>query len=190
MVHSSFTILHVEADKMEPLELNLPSGKVFSRLLQNNFIGALTTLYKKELVVSAINEGLYDRGFMMEDYPLWLFIAERSEIGFIEDDTAVWRKNEESLSNSKNKKKHIMFAASVIDVKTFFAERNHMLLEAQHRIVADLKGLLYMAFISKEEEMAALILKKLRGFNSVSFKDQLLRLGTKYSILRRLILRK
>jgi glycosyltransferase involved in cell wall biosynthesis len=72
------------------------TGYVFDKLFENNFVGALTTVAKRECFekVGYFNERL----FYAEDTEMWLRIAKEYQIGYIDEPLAVCRFRPESRS--------------------------------------------------------------------------------------------
>lgn len=93
----------------------------FESLLIHNPITTLTVLYRKSFLESYyININPENKGWLMGDYPLWLWIASQSHIYFIKDITAVYRHLENSASHHTNPQKQERFNASIRDVRIFF----------------------------------------------------------------------
>lgn len=104
---------------IEKQNVNITSP-TFDSLLRHNNIPALTVMYRKKYYTSALDLGLFNKGFEMEDYPLWLHIATQSNIGFIPDYTAVYRVQPQSLSNLLVLEKIISFNKSIFEIRRFF----------------------------------------------------------------------
>lgn len=66
-----------------------PTGDVFWPLLEGNFIATSTVVARKQALVEA---GLFDVELeTLEDYDLWVRVAERFEVGAVEDPVAIYR---------------------------------------------------------------------------------------------------
>ena len=89
-----------------------------------NPIPTLTTCFRNELYFryrgEIVTEG---RGWLMGDYPMWLWFAKNSKIKFISKITAVYRFLDESASHSHDVNKMKKFEKSVYDIKTFYAQK-------------------------------------------------------------------
>lgn len=95
--------------------------KNFESLLTFNPITTLTVLFRKSLLDSFhINIKPETKGWLMGDYPLWLWIGSQSDIYFIKDITAVYRHLENSASHHTNPQKQEQFNASIRDVRLYF----------------------------------------------------------------------
>ena len=62
-------------------------------------------------------------GWIMEDYPMWLWISRESKIHFVNDITAVYRVLQKSVSHSDNLTDLIRFSHGVIDIQNFFYKK-------------------------------------------------------------------
>lgn len=126
MVHTDFYIYNEKLKIMEDhfLKSNTNKSSFYDLLTENNFIGTLTTCFRKQLFADYFNEiKPYEQNWLLGDLPLWLYIANKSKIHFINEITAVYRKLNESASNFQNYDKKINFEESVNDVKIFFYQR-------------------------------------------------------------------
>jgi len=102
----------------------IPTEDVFESLLVDNFIGAITIFsYLKIIKDACYNINLFDAGWLMEDYPLWLEIASNYKIGYINDITAMHRYNDNSLSNPNDRAKNYLLILSSYSIKFFFIKR-------------------------------------------------------------------
>lgn len=81
-------------------EKNQYSGFIANKLLENNFIPAPTVMLKREVFDKV---GAYDERLSFEDYEMWLRIAEKYKIGFIDRSLVFYRQSDYSLSGILNK---------------------------------------------------------------------------------------
>lgn len=97
----------------------------FEDLLKNgNRIPTLTTVYRKDLLDKYQNEiQPNNKGWLMGDYPMWLYFSHESKIKFFDKETAVYRVLEESASHSTDINKMIKFEESVYDIRQFYANK-------------------------------------------------------------------
>lgn len=172
LVHTRFDILNMADNKIEKNDIKINEGKIFEQLLVANQIGALTAMYRHSLVIEAIESGIYKHGFLMEDYPLWLFIANKTKIGFINRITAVWRKSLESVSNSLSFSKNMIFDNSVLMVKSFFLKYSEKSDEMLQTLVLLHKRHLLLAYIHNIKIVATNSFSFLKKFKSLSFSDK------------------
>lgn len=99
--------------------------KDFDDLLKNgNRIPTLTAVCRKALEDKYLEEiKPYSRGWLMGDYPRWLYMAHASKVKFIDKVTSVYRVLENSASHSGDIEKNIAFSKSVWDIQNFFSEK-------------------------------------------------------------------
>lgn len=186
MVHSNYTILFEESGKKETVQKTVPEGAVFGQLLSGNFVAALTAMYHASYVQQAIRDGILSSQFPMEDYPVWLYIAERSKVGFLPDNTAVWRKMEESISNTKNVAKQLRFHWATIEVKILFAKRNEYQVIIP-QLIDSLRDTLSYAVMNEQSDIAIQLYKRIQEMGNLSIKDRLLICANKNRLVRQML---
>lgn len=115
----------------------------------HNRVGTLTTLVRSTLLQNYIQEiGNIPRekGWMMGDYPTWIFVTANSKVKLISDVTAVYRvlKNSASHHTSFNKSKD--FLLSTYDISFFFANKYNVSKEICKKIANnEINDLLHLA---------------------------------------------
>lgn len=160
-------------------------------LFNGNRVPTLTTVFKKDLLDNYLKD-IYpqDKGWLMGDYPMWLYFAHESKVKFLDKVTSVYRVLENSASHSDNVEKSVAFAKSTWDILNFFSKKylkkefesfNECYLRAlfyvsrKNRKLAkkeflqsgksDLKTRIYIAICSSEILFALFgIYRKVRGF--------------------------
>lgn len=97
----------------------------FEDLLKNgNRIHTLTVCVRRKIIDEYRKEiSPYSLGWLMGDYPLWLYCAHESRVKFFDSVSGVNRKLEESASRSANNEKRLDFIKSSFDVIRFFVEK-------------------------------------------------------------------
>lgn len=91
-----------------------------------NRIATLTTLVRSSLLdqyVKYIGNTPYERGWMMGDYPTWIFVTANSKVKLIPDVTAVYRVLKNSASHHTSFKKSMDFLLSTFDISFYFADK-------------------------------------------------------------------
>jgi glycosyltransferase involved in cell wall biosynthesis len=94
-----------------------------SLLLDGNYVSTPSVCLRKSLLqkyVAAIHPE--QQGWLMGDYPIWLFISYISSIYYIDNVTAIYRVLEESASHSLDVGKTVKFMASACDIRLFFCD--------------------------------------------------------------------
>lgn len=129
LVHSDFDIL-IERNKkfirsvQRRRKIKVLQGNCYEELLINNFIATLTVCVRKKLILDFLkNNFSLLRNWKMVDYPLWLYIAKKSKIGYIDESLAVRRLLDESLSRSKSIEKIYEFELSSFSVRYFYVKK-------------------------------------------------------------------
>ena len=96
----------------------------FRTLLDRNCIYTQTVVMHRDAVERYVEEiRPHEKGWKMGDYPMWLYFAATSKIGFIERPTAVYRLLNESASHSRDYGKMIRFVNSSNEICHYMAER-------------------------------------------------------------------
>lgn len=72
------------------------SGFIFDDLFRSNFIPAGSVMVRKEVFESI---GKYDENLKIEDYDMWLRIADKFQIGYINEILYYYRPHENQISN-------------------------------------------------------------------------------------------
>lgn len=91
-----------------------PSGEVFEELLIRNFIGALTSVWRSELLRS-FPASPFAVKCLVEDYPRWLHASRHGRLGYINEPLATYRILKTSMSN--NLRKRLVLETSVWAMK-------------------------------------------------------------------------
>lgn len=96
----------------------------FEDLLKNgNRIPTLTTVYRKDLLDKYEKEiQPSNKGWLMGDYPMWLYFSHESKVKFFDKVTAVYRVLENSASHSVDIEKQLEFSSSYYNISKYFAE--------------------------------------------------------------------
>lgn len=96
----------------------------FEDLIKNNTVPTASVLYRQGLYEQYEKDITpYDKGWMLGDYPFWLWISKVHQIKFLNEDTCVYRVLEHSASHRDDRTKRANFITSVTNIQSFFAER-------------------------------------------------------------------
>ena len=99
-------------------------SELFSELIKENTIPTLTVLFRihwHKLYASAVKPEMH--GWLMGDYPLWLYIAAETKIKYIDDIMGVYRVLENSASHSLDENKNFYFGLNGYSIRLFFSNR-------------------------------------------------------------------
>ncbi len=93
-------------------------------VLNGNRVPTLTTVYRRDLLDTYYREiQPGSKGWLMGDYPMWLYFSHESKVAFLDKVTAVYRVLEESASNTQDPQKRAAFVKSTEDIQLFFAQK-------------------------------------------------------------------
>ena len=93
-------------------------------LVNGNRVPTLTTVYRKDLLDKYQQEiQPSNKGWLMGDYPMWLYFSHECKVKFFDIVTAVYRVLENSASHSVDVEKVIKFKICFRDIQHFFCER-------------------------------------------------------------------
>lgn len=96
----------------------------FDKLLVANTVPTLTTMFRKELYDAYSMQIVPDsKGWLMGDYPMWLWFAHESSVAFIPDIVGVYRIADGSASHSSNSLINVRFVLNVFDIKLYFVNK-------------------------------------------------------------------
>lgn len=96
-------------------------------LLRMNTIPTLTVVARTELVRRFVAEIRPEtRGWLMGDYPMWLYFAAESKVRFMPEVTGVYRVLSNSVSHAPTVEKQCRFIDSTLDIQCFFQEHYHL----------------------------------------------------------------
>jgi len=122
MVHTDKRILvgdkYFQADPVVVLK-----DKTFEDIIISNYICALTVLVRKTVFITALRIAFIPAkkyNWMTLDYPIFLEIALRNKIGYINEITGVHRLVPDSISHSTDAKKAFTFEKSVVSIKKYY----------------------------------------------------------------------
>lgn len=93
-------------------------------LYKGNPVPAVTVCFKNSLIQSYCTEIVpLDKNWLMEDYPIWLYISKVSKAKFLNEETCAYRVLNDSASHSDNAEKLVAFAKSTWDIQNFFSKK-------------------------------------------------------------------
>ncbi len=113
----------------------------FDHLLKGNVIPTLTVCARVSLVDKYMDEiNPYNRGWVMGDYPRWLWFAENSKIKFMNEIFATYRVLDESASHSNSLDRVLRFNKSYVEIQNFYS------MKYRNRPVAEFDKHFFSAF--------------------------------------------
>ena len=110
-----------DTSKLSPIYTELqPNGRyLFEQLYRNDFIAAPTVMVKRELYERV---GLYDPNLEIEDWDFFLRVARQGSIGYLDEETVVYRYTEGSLSHSDHPLRRINMQRSGLLIQEKYKE--------------------------------------------------------------------
>lgn len=100
--------------------------ETFDELLyKGNIIPAVTVCYRREVYEKYVKDIKPDtQNWLMEDYPMWLYMSHESKIRFLNEKFACYRILPGSAShNTNNIEKNLAFQKSFWNIQDFFSRR-------------------------------------------------------------------
>lgn len=120
-------------------------------LFHTNTVPTPTVMFRKSLFNNYISE-IDSTGWLLGDYPLWLYISIHAKTHFMNEVLAVYRILPESACHSCSVKKKENFIRSVYDMKRYFNQRYEFI--SKSKLENNLKeALLSNAFYYKEYDL-------------------------------------
>lgn len=92
-------------------------------LLGRSPVPTLTACLRKDIYIKSCEERTKEPKWILGDVPLWIYFLYNSKIHFIQDITGVYRKLEESSSNSKDFYKHTNFVNGAFLCRQYYAKK-------------------------------------------------------------------
>jgi len=119
LVYSNYLKYDEVINEYTNVEVNQISS--IHNLLINNFIPALTVCYRRLLIDEYVQEIIPQKKiWIMEDYPMWLWLIRYSKFYHLKDFTSVYRITSQSVTHADIFERRIMFQESVFDVRNFY----------------------------------------------------------------------
>lgn len=105
LVHSNIALQYGNKIDLN-VRHNIPSGNVWPVKFA---IGNCSVIFKTGLLKYINGQDYVDREFMSVDYPMYVTFSKYTEIHFLDDITAVWRRGHSSVSNTNDINKQIHY---------------------------------------------------------------------------------
>jgi len=151
---------------------------IYEKLLMDSFIGTLTVMFRKSLLDGNDIKLLTENKWIMGDRLLWLLLSRKTRFYYLDEVTAMYRRNIGSLSNFE--KDDTSFFNQSYHIRFYFIQQFGCSSEVKLIVERDYyKGLLarhFQYFRKKDAETAFYNLKKLKSLN---FIDYYFLIGTK-----------
>ena len=196
MVHSGNDYLLQESETLKRKKYLSPqvqhnndhSVKLLHLIILGQYqITASTALFKKQLFQKYFNlDEIKKNGFLMEDTPLWIEVAEHSAIYYLAESLATYRIHQNSISQCTDKRQALQFKKNNTEMCLYYCQKfkvpdyirkNH---EKNWR-----NSTLQLAFIEKCSLLAKQVKDK---YPNLSIKELIWYQGAMFPLIRPLVL--
>jgi len=168
LVYTNYQTLFDDSGKIivRNYDPKIPDGEIYHKYLTSSFIGTLTVMARSDLIkeyVVKFQEIL--KTWPMGDRPLWLYISTKSKCGFLEDYTAVYRRNANSVSSFQDIYKEIEFLKKSYEIRYYFIENVRSVPREIKALLDDTynRELLNLFYKAKDKSMGKPIFHKIRS---------------------------
>jgi len=123
LLHSDVDFLHESTGRFENAHWkskgrNIPQGYVYEDLLGENHILTCTTCIRTKALLETVDIDRYEAaGYSTADYPLFLDLAKRYEVAYIDKPLACYRVVDESISHPKTLERQLEWKLAYYRVK-------------------------------------------------------------------------
>lgn len=152
-VHSNyFHLIHIDGAWRTrvafrgQVQLQHRSGRIFEAMLQANRIQTCTLMCRRKLVEEYLQSGLAGRGYLVEDWPLCLYLARVSNIGFVAEPQAAYRRTPGSMMNAGDVARLRYCLDAIRMVEEFCDFFDEQPATRQDSLAAQYRVLLWLAF--------------------------------------------
>ena len=126
--HPNVGLIYTQANQFEEetgeRSLSWAKQTNFEKLLTGlNTIVTLTTCIRSELFFKYLQEINPPKTWLMADYPLWLYIAYKTEVFFMDRTTGEYRILKNSASHSTDINKQVKFIESALSIRLYLDKR-------------------------------------------------------------------
>jgi glycosyltransferase involved in cell wall biosynthesis len=185
MVYSKAKV-YIEKDKKFKKRGFGKALSYFDELILGNYISTPTVMFRKELSFVYLKEiEPENHKWLMNDYPLWLYIASVSKIKYLNYPSSVYRIIENSAAHSTFIKE-ILFVESYHAIKLFYIKKlgySHLIKKIWEKLFL---GKAYIYAFKNEENISELV-KEINDFNDKTFKLRILKLLLNNWLFRKIL---
>lgn len=136
--------------------------KNFKDLIESNGIPALTVVFRKKYFNEYLDKVQPEKkSWLMEDYPLWLWLSLKSKIVYMPKVFCVYRVRSKSASHFDDWNKVEEFVGSVMDIRLWYAKEYPSLVSKNDLYDTMNKDLASYAILLGNDSLALSYLKKI-----------------------------
>jgi len=138
MVYTDIRTVDSNGDEIEhplfnSIRKRYGEGYIFTELLKGNFIGTCSVMYRKDLIPETAGDK--DRYWFIYDYWLWLRIASKSKVHFLNEVTSAYRIHDNNITRTPGFRDKRKFYYLFFDVLEAHHMENTMVLSMDDRAV-------------------------------------------------------
>ncbi len=160
LVYSDISLINennnnIETITFEKIRARYNSGLVFGKLLEENFIPALTVVVRSALIFDYYKN--FPDEWFMHDIRLWLHVAQKSKVYFLNEKTAAYRIHNNGISRSEgffSKRSPLVQQSALLH---YFSENENKDLEKKI-IGKTLYGILFNKHLTMQEKQPTISL--------------------------------
>lgn len=120
LVYTNFDVFDNKTRKFTKLKILPFSGSVLNKLILDNFIATLTVCFRAECLDHIDTDEIINQSFKMGDYPMWLQIANKYKIKYLDEITCVYRVLPNSASHFESFEGNEIFCLSVLKIQLYY----------------------------------------------------------------------
>lgn len=143
---------------------------IYEKLLMDSFIGTLTVMFRSSLLDNKDIKAMVESKWVMGDRLLWLLLSRKTQFYYLDEVTAIYRRNVGSMSN--NERDDTLFFMHSYQIRFYFIEKFGCSDTVKFIVERDYhKGLIerhFQYYRKNDFDRAFFNLKKM---NSLNFKD-------------------
>ena len=127
--------IYIESKKLYKVNSLKDNTYSFEDFLIGNRLSTLTTCFRTDLLMR-YNKDIkpQEKSWYLGDYPMWLYMSKIMKVKVLPDITAVYRKREESLSNTNNLEKKLFIEKKKHLIRSFFIKHFDCSLELNNKV--------------------------------------------------------
>jgi glycosyltransferase involved in cell wall biosynthesis len=157
LVHSDFDFFRQRNGKIiksyfQFFKIKIPTGNIFEDLLCWNFIRTCTSCFRRRLITdSLLYETLIKEKWQMGDTALFLEIANKSKVGYINESLATYRRHKGSISYHSGMWQSYRFTNSGFNLRLYFINKYGCSIKTKNFVYAKyyLKLFIHYFYIKK-----------------------------------------
>jgi len=151
---------------------------IYEKLLMDSFIGTLTVMFRQSFLDGSDIKVLTESKWIMGDRLLWLLLSRKTQFYYLDEVTAMYRRNQGSISNVD--KDDTSFFKHSYQIRFYFIQQYGCSKKVKFIVERDyFKGLIarhFQYYRKKDVDTAFYNLKKM---NALNFKDYYFFIGTR-----------